>query len=83
MPVDFDKLTLTPISACLVVEETASLWQIHAMLPPDRNDRLYRFVIVRRERREARGGRGKRQERQEARGGRRAVETVRCNVSTG
>ncbi|GIW00415.1 CHAT domain-containing protein [Roseiflexus sp.] len=46
MPVDFDKLTLTPISACLVVEETASLWQIHAMLPPDRNDRLYRFVIV-------------------------------------
>lgn len=46
MPIDFDKLTLMPISACLVVEETASLWQIHAMLPPDRDDRLYRFVIA-------------------------------------
>lgn len=46
MPINFDKLTLMPISDCLVAEETAPLWQIHAMLPPDRNDRLYRFVVA-------------------------------------
>lgn len=46
MPIDLNKLTLMPISDCLVAEETASLWQIYGMLPPDRNDRLYRFVVV-------------------------------------
>lgn len=46
MPINFDKLTLKPISDCLVAEETAPLWQIHAMLPPDRTDRLYRFVVA-------------------------------------
>ena len=46
MPVDFNKLSLAPINACVVAEETASLWQIYAMLPPKRDDRLYRFVVT-------------------------------------
>ncbi|MCL6541103.1 MAG: CHAT domain-containing protein [Roseiflexus sp.] len=46
MPVDFNKLTLAPINACVIAEETASLWQIYAMLPPKRDDRLYRFVVT-------------------------------------
>jgi hypothetical protein len=46
MPINFDKLTPAPISVCLIAEETASLWQIYAMLPPERDDRLYRFVVV-------------------------------------
>ncbi|MCS6938809.1 MAG: CHAT domain-containing protein [Roseiflexaceae bacterium] len=46
MPINLDKLTVMPISDCLVAEETASLWQIYAMLPSDRTDRLYRFVVV-------------------------------------
>jgi hypothetical protein len=46
VPVDFNKLTLAPINACVIAEETASLWQIYAMLPPKRDDRLYRFVVT-------------------------------------
>ncbi len=46
MPVDLNKLTLMPVSECVVAEETASLWQIHHLLPPQREERLYRFVIV-------------------------------------
>jgi hypothetical protein len=46
VPVDFNKLSLAPINACVVAEETASLWQIYAMLPPKRDDRLYRFVVT-------------------------------------
>ncbi|MCS6839848.1 MAG: CHAT domain-containing protein [Roseiflexus sp.] len=46
MPINLDKFTVMPISDCLVAEETASLWQIYAMLPSDRADRLYRFVVV-------------------------------------
>jgi hypothetical protein len=46
VPVDFNKLTLAPINACVIAEETTSLWQIYAMLPPERDDRLYRFVVT-------------------------------------
>ncbi len=46
MPIDFNKLTLTSSSAFVIAEETASLWQIYAMLPSERNERLYRFVVV-------------------------------------
>jgi len=46
VPIDFNKLTLAPINACVVAEATASLWQIYAMLPPERDDRLYCFVVT-------------------------------------
>lgn len=46
MPIDFNKFTLKPISDFVIAEETASLWQIYAMLPPERDERLYRFVVV-------------------------------------
>jgi len=46
VPVDFNKLTLMPVSECVIAEETASLWHVYHLLPPRREDRLYRFVIV-------------------------------------
>ena len=46
MPVDVNKLTLMPVSECVIAEETASLWHIYHLLPPRREDRLYRFVIA-------------------------------------
>ncbi|MFQ3684533.1 CHAT domain-containing protein [Roseiflexus sp.] len=46
MPINLDKLTLAPVSNCLIAEETASLLQIYHLLPLIRDDRLYRFVIT-------------------------------------
>ncbi|MGQ9548442.1 MAG: hypothetical protein ACUVWS_07420, partial [Roseiflexus sp.] len=46
MPIDFNELSLIPAGACVIAEETASLWQIHNLLPPQHEERLYRFVIV-------------------------------------